>query len=399
MNNLKKNFNKLKFDICIIGGAGHIGLPLGILFADKGKRVILYDKDKKNLDKINNLQMPFMEEGAQKLLIKNKKLIFTTNDKKFLKNAKVIIVCIGTPVKNSKPDLIYFLKMFKEVKTYINPKNLLVIRSSIYPGTCIKVQKFLGKKFKNISYCPERVVQGKSITELPNLPQIISGNSKKSITDSKKLFRLICSQTIETSILEAELIKLFSNAWRYINFSITNQFYFISENLGIDFNKLRSNMIKGYNRNQSMPKAGFAAGPCLYKDTAQLDAFFKNSFTLGSEAIKINQGFPKFIFNKIKKKFKNKLKNKKIGILGAAFKSDIDDIRDSLSIDLYNFLIKKGLKVSISDDYYKADKIIDKKKLIMNSDIIILGVPHSSYKKIKIPKNKFLVDSWGFFGK
>ena len=158
-------------------------------------------------------------------------------------------------------------------------------------------------------------------------------------------------------------------------------------------------MIKGYNRNQSMPKAGFAAGPCLYKDTAQLDAFFKNSFTLGSEAIKINQGFPKFLFNKIKKKFKNKLKNKKIGILGAAFKSDIDDIRDSLSIDLYNFLIKKGLKVSISDDYYKADKIIDKKKLIMNSDIIILGVPHSSYKKIKIPKNKFLVDSWGFFGK
>ena len=92
--------------------------------------------------------MPFMEEGAQKLLIKNKKLIFTTNDKKFLKNTKVIIVCIGTPVKNSKPDLIYFLKMFKEVKKYINPKNLLVIRSSIYPGTYNKVQKLLVKNLK-----------------------------------------------------------------------------------------------------------------------------------------------------------------------------------------------------------------------------------------------------------
>ena len=388
-----------KYDICIIGGGGHIGLPLGLLFASKGKKVILYDKDEVNIKKINNLEMPFMEEGATKLLRKNKKLIFATTNKKFVKDAKIIIICIGTPVKNSKPDLVFFFKMFKEVKKYLKPEKLLVIRSSIYPGTCFEIKKFLGEKFKNISYCPERVVQGKSISELPKLPQIISGISKKSINDSKKLFKLICSKVIVTSILEAELIKLFSNAWRYINFSVSNQFYTISENLGINFKKLRSNMIDGYDRNQSLPKAGFAAGPCLYKDTAQLNAYLKNSFTLGSAAIEINQGFPNFIYKKIKNKFKTKLRNKKIGILGVSFKSDIDDIRDSLSIDLYNLLKKRGLKVNISDDYVKMDELIDKKKLIKNSDIIILGVPHSSYKKIKIPKNKYLVDSWGFFEK
>jgi UDP-N-acetyl-D-mannosaminuronic acid dehydrogenase len=388
-----------KYDICIIGGGGHIGLPLGLLFASKGKKVILYDKDEVNIKKINNLEMPFMEEGATKLLRKNKKLIFATTNKKFAKDAKIIIICIGTPIKNSKPDLVFFFKMFKEVKKYLKPEKLLVIRSSIYPGTCFEIKKFLGEKFKNISYCPERVVQGKSISELPKLPQIISGISKKSINDSKKLFKLICSKVIVTSILEAELIKLFSNAWRYINFSVSNQFYTISENLGINFKKLRSNMIDGYDRNQSLPKAGFAAGPCLYKDTAQLNAYLKNSFTLGSAAIEINQGFPNFIYKKIKNKFKTKLRNKKIGILGVSFKSDIDDIRDSLSIDLYNLLKKRGLKVNISDDYVKMDELIDKKKLIKNSDIIILGVPHSSYKKIKIPKNKYLVDSWGFFEK
>lgn len=388
-----------KYDICIIGGGGHIGLPLGLLFASKGKKVILYDKDEVNIKKINNLEMPFMEEGATKLLRKNKKLIFATTNKKFVKDAKIIIICIGTPIKNSKPDLVFFFKMFKEVKKYLKPEKLLVIRSSIYPGTCFEIKKFLGEKFKNISYCPERVVQGKSISELPKLPQIISGISKKSINDSKKLFKLICSKVIVTSILEAELIKLFSNAWRYINFSVSNQFYTISENLGINFKKLRSNMIDGYDRNQSLPKAGFAAGPCLYKDTAQLNAYLKNSFTLGSAAIEINQGFPNFIYKKIKNKFKTKLKNKKIGILGVSFKSDIDDIRDSLSIDLYNLLKKRGLKVNISDDYVKMDELIDKKKLIKNSDIIILGVPHSSYKKIKIPKNKYLVDNWGFFEK
>ena len=384
----------MKANIVIVGGAGHIGLPLGMLFANKGKKVILYDKDQTNVKKINNLQMPFMEEGGAKLLKKNKNRIFATTDKKFLKDAKVIIVCIGTPVKNSKPDLVFFFKMFREIKKYLKPSMLLVIRSSIYPGTCLKIQNFLGKRFKNISYCPERVVQGKSISELPKLPQIISGVSKKSINQSKKLFKLICRKIIVTSILEAELIKLFSNAWRYINFSISNQFYTICEKLGINFKDLRKNMIEGYDRNKNIPKAGFAAGPCLYKDTAQLNAFLQNSFTLGVAAQKINQGFPKFIYLKMRSKFKKKLSSKKIGILGAAFKSNIDDIRDSLSIDLYNFLKKKGLKVNISDEYVKMDKIIDKNQLIKQSDIIILGVPHSSYKKIKIPKNKYLIDSW-----
>ena len=383
----------MKTDIAIVGGAGHIGLPLGILFANKGKNIVLYDKDKKNVDKINDLQMPFMEQGGSKLLKKNKTRIFATTDKKYLKDVKIIIICIG----NSKPDLVFFFKMFNEVKKYLNPKNLLVIRSSIYPGTCLKIQKFLGKNFKNISYCPERVVQGQSIIELPKLPQIISGLSKKSINQSKKLFQKICKKTITTSILEAELIKLFSNAWRYINFSISNQFFTICDEFGINFKDLRKNMIEGYDRNKSLPKAGFAAGPCLYKDTAQLNAFLKNSFTLGTTATKINQGFPKFIFTKMSKKFKKNLKSKKIGILGAAFKSNIDDIRDSLSIELFNFLKKKGLKVNISDDYVKMKEMISAKKLVKQSDIIILGVPHSSYRKIKIPKKKYLIDSWGFF--
>ena len=388
----------MKSDIVIVGGAGHIGLPLGLLLADKGKKVVLYDKDKKNINKINNLQMPFMENGGARLLKKNKKRIFATSDKKFIKFAKIIIVCIGTPVKNSKPDLVFFFKMFKEVKNYLDPNKLLVIRSSIYPGTCFEIQKFLGKKFNNISYCPERVVQGKSISELPKLPQIVSGLSPKSIKQSKNLFSIICKKTIVTSVLEAELIKLFSNAWRYINFSISNQFYKICEKFNINFKTLRENMIEGYDRNKNIPRAGFAAGPCLYKDTAQLNAFLKNSFTLGIAATEINQGFPRFIYSMMKSKFKQKLKNKKIGILGIAFKSDIDDIRDSLSIDLLNYLKKKKLKVTVSDEFAVIPGLINKNELINKSDIIVLGAPHSAYKKIKIPKSKYLIDSWGFFG-
>ena len=380
----------MKADIVIIGGAGHIGLPLGILFANKGKSVILYDKDKKNIDKINNSEMPFLEDDGERLLKKNKKKIFATTNKEFIKYARAVIVCIGTPVKNSKPDIKFFFKMFKEVKHLLNPKKPLIIRSSIYPGICLKVQNFLGKKFQNISYCPERVVQGKSIEELPKLPQIISGVSDAAITSAKKIFKLICKKIIVTSVLEAELIKLFSNAWRYINFSASNQFYMICEKYDINFHKLRNNMIDGYDRNKSIPKAGFAAGPCLYKDTAQLNAFLKNEFTLGKVATEINTSFPKIIYKKMLNKYKKGLIKKKIGILGMAFKSDIDDTRDSLSMDLLNYLKSKKLSVNISDHFVNMKGIIKASDLIKKSDIIIIGSPHSKYKKLKIPKKKIL---------
>ena len=384
-------------NITIIGGAGHIGLPLGILFADKGINVTLYDKNYYAVKKINNSQLPFMEDGGNELLKKNKKRIFATTNKNSISKSDIIIVCIGTPVKNNKPDLFYFFKLFKEIKNLLNPDQLLIIRSSIYPGTCEKILKFLGNKFKNISYCPERVVQGKSISELPKLPQVISGISNNSILKSRALFRLICKKTIITSILEAELIKLFSNAWRYINFSISNEFYMICENLGVDFNTLRKNMINGYERNKNIPTAGFAAGPCLYKDTTQLNAFLKKSFSLGSISTKINQGLPDFIYKKLLSKFKDQLKSKTIGILGITFKGDIDDVRDSLALELLKLLKKHKLNVIFSDEYASLKKNVSKEKLISKSDIIIIGSPHTIYKKLKISKNKYLVDIWSFF--
>jgi UDP-N-acetyl-D-mannosaminuronic acid dehydrogenase len=385
--------------ITIIGGAGHIGLPLGILFAAKKKNVVLYDKNNFVIKKINKCQFPFIEKNGAKLLKKYKRRIIASTNKNYITSADIIIICIGTPVINNKPDLINFFNLFKEIKHLLNPTPLIIIRSSIYPGTCKKVHHFLGKEFINISYCPERVVQGKSIEELPKLPQIISGISDKAISQSTKLFNLICKKTIVTSILEAELIKLFSNSWRYINFSIANEFYMICENLGINFNNLRKKMIDGYERNKNIPTAGFAAGPCLFKDTMQLNVYLKKSFNLGAVATKINEGLPNFLYKKLLRKFKNNLKSKTIGILGVSFKADIDDIRDSLAIKLLYILKEKKLNVLLSDDYAYLKNNINKTQLINRSDIIIIGAPHSVYKKLIIPKDKYLVDIWSLFEK
>ena len=222
---------------------------------------------------------------------------------------------------------------------------------------------------------------------------MVSGKNKKSINESSLLFKKICKKIIKVEIIEAELVKLFSNAYRYIHFSISNQFFMICKNLGLDFSKIRKIMRDGYKRNAHIPMSGFAAGPCLLKDTMQLSSFCDHQFSLGHTAMSINEGLPKFLINELSRKYN--LKKKTIGILGLTFKAETDDIRDSLSIKLLKYLKSKNIKTLQSDEYYKNRNNIDKNTLIKKSDIIILSTPHQAYKKLKINKNKILVDIWG----
>jgi len=290
-----------------------------------------------------------------------------------------------------------FINFFYQLKKFLKKDQIIIIRSSIYPGICNKIYKIIKSKCKNLSYCPERIVQGKAISELPKLPQLVSGKNKKAILESSKLFRKVCKKIIYTKVIEAELVKLFSNAYRYINFSISNQFYMICQNQNLDFFKIRDIMKDGYLRNSSIPMSGFTAGPCLLKDTMQLSSFYNHKFLLGHSAMSINEGIPKFIINKLEKKFN--LKKKTVGVLGLAFKSETDDIRDSLSIKLLQLLKSKKVKTLQSDEYFKTKENIDKIDLIKKSDIIIVSTPHKAYKKLKIGKNKMLVDIWGLIDK
>ena len=274
---------------------------------------------------------------------------------------------------------------------------MIIIRSSVYPNICKKIYQIIKDKCKNLSYCPERIVQGQAIKELPNLPQLISGFNDHSIKESGKLFKKICKKIIYTKILEAELVKLFSNAYRYIHFSISNQFYMICKKESLDFDKVRYIMRDGYSRNTNIPSSGFSAGPCLLKDTMQLASFYNNNLPLGYAAMQINQGLPKFIIKELEKKYD--LRKKTIGLLGLAFKAETDDVRDSLAIELKKILKFKKIKTLVSDEYYNDKNNIDKNSLIKKSDIIILSTPHKIYKKLKINKNKILVDIWGFFDK
>ena len=387
-------------NICIVGGAGHVGTPLGLAFSNKGFKVILLDKNLRNIKKINKGIMPFQEQGCEKLLKKmiKKKNILASKDLNNIKKSKYIIVCLGTPInKQHNPDLKNFINFFYQIKKNLNDKQIIIIRSSIYPGICDKVYNIIKSKCKNLSYCPERIAQGKSLIELPKLPQIVSAKNNVAKFESAKIFKKICKKIIFTDIIEAELIKLFSNAYRYINFSISNQFYMMCKKYRLDFFKIRELMRDNYQRNANIPSAGFTAGPCLLKDTMQLSSFYNHKFLLGHSAKLVNEGLPKFIANDLIKNYN--LKKKTVGILGLSFKAENDDIRDSLSIKLLKYFKSKKIKTFQSDEYYKDKNNIDKKDLVKKSDIVIISTPHKAYKNLKISKKKVLVDLWGIFEK
>jgi UDP-N-acetyl-D-mannosaminuronic acid dehydrogenase len=254
-------------DICVIGGAGHVGLPLALAFAAVGQRVIVYDLNKAVLDVIKNGTMPFVEYEAGPLLqeaLHEGRLLLTT-DARDANRATHVIVAIGTPVDEYlNPKLRALLDLFKHLRSHLSPSQTIIIRSTVFPRTCRQIERTLNQDGKrwHVAYCPERIAQGYAIKELRELPQIVSGTSTEAIDNATRLFSLLAPEIVHLEIEEAELAKLFSNAWRYIQFAAANQFYMQSSTIGVDFNRVREAMVRGYGRAKVDPvvKTVFRAG-------------------------------------------------------------------------------------------------------------------------------------------
>lgn len=389
------------YNICIVGGCGHVGLPLGIAFADKNKKVVLYDINKSIIDKVNAGIVPFKEEGAKPVLnrvLKNNNLR-ATNDTTVISKSEVIILVIGTPVdEHLNPKISEITKTIDEISNHLKDNQLLIMRSTLYPGVTDKINSYIKKHGKKIqvAFCPERIVEGKALTELVELPQIVAGCSPEATKKASQLFKILTDQVITTKPIEAELAKLFTNTWRYINFAISNQFYMIANSHNVDFYNIYEAMTVNYPRLKTFAKAGLAAGPCLFKDTMQLSAFSYNNFFLGHSAMLVNEGLPAYVVDAMKNKYD--LSNKVIGILGMAFKGDNDDPRESLSYRLKKELEVESKEVLCHDPYIKDPRFVSMDEMRRRADILILATPHSIYKKEKWPK-KEIVDFWNYYGK
>lgn len=394
--------NKNQFDVCIIGGLGHVGLPLGISLADAGKKVVLYDINEEAASELSKGKVPFFEKGAEEVLRRVLgHTLSISSDKKVISDSYFVVIVIGTPVdEHLNPRFTIFKNFIEEIIDYIKDDQHIILRSTIFPGTTEKMKHLLEKHGKKtrISFCPERIAEGYAIEELRSLPQIVASFDGASLNEAGDLFKTLTNEVIFLEPLEAELAKLFTNVWRYLQFSISNQFYQIAIQNGVDFYRIYEAATRDYPRLKGFPRAGFTAGPCLFKDTMQLAAYSNNNFFLGHAAMLINEGLPNFIVQRLKEKYQ--LKEKTVGILGMAYKGDSDDPRESLSYKLKKILEIEASEVLCSDPFVKDDTLSDLETVITKADILILGTPHSVYKSLNVDgTSRVMVDIWNFFGK
>lgn len=376
-----------------------MGLPLGLAFADQGLRVALYDINESAVSRINRCELPFEEPGGievlQRVVGRN---LEATADPAVLATAECIIVVIGTPVdEHLNPDPQAVPRAVEALAGSLVDGQLMILRSTLYPGVTRLVAKLINRLGLDIdvAFCPERIAEGKAMTELYELPQIVSGTSTRATERAAQVFRKLTSQVVELEPEEAELAKLFTNTWRYIRFAISNQLYMIANDFGLDYERIRAGLSFDYPRAADLPKAGFAAGPCLLKDTMQLASFNNNNFVLGHSAMMVNEGLPLYLVSRLERE--HELSEMTVGVLGMAFKGESDDIRSSLSYKLKRILRFKAARVLTTDPYVRDDETLTPlDEVLTEADLLIIGAPHAEYAALTT--NKPVVDIWGLLG-
>jgi UDP-N-acetyl-D-mannosaminuronic acid dehydrogenase len=387
-------------DVVLIGGCGRAGLPLGLAFSDRGLRVGLQDLDKQAVEMVAGGRMPFVEAHADGVLrrVRAEGRLEVSSDPEMIGRAEHVVVVIGTPVdEHLNPDIGAVSEAVVNVLDHLADGQLLVLRSTVYPGVTAKVEELVERSGKNVdvAFCPERIAEGRALVELYELPQIVSGRTDRALERAEKLFRNLTTEIVRLGPEEAELAKLFTNAWRYIKFATANQLFMIANDFELDFERIRSALAKGYPRAADMPSAGFAAGPCLFKDTAQLAAFNNNSFHLGQASMMINEGLPLYVVSRIERRFD--LSSMTVGILGMAFKGESDDTRSSLSYKLKRILRFKAKSVLCTDPHVRSDPDLVPVELVLKeADLLVVGAPHKAYRELRVDVP--IIDIWSVTG-
>jgi UDP-N-acetyl-D-mannosaminuronic acid dehydrogenase len=388
-------------DVVVLGGGGHVGLPLSLAFAQSGLRVGVYDTNPATIERIGAGEMPFLEAGADALLhelLPTGRLELGT-DAAMIGRTDRLIVVIGTPVDEFLgPSMTIFEKAVDQIAPHVRDDALVVLRSTVYPGTTGYVAQHLAERGcrVDVAFCPERIAEGHALEELRSLPQIVGADEDRAGDRAEALFRTLVGHVVRTTTKEAELAKLFTNTWRYMKFAVANQFFMIADQAGVDYTNILRAIREDYPRAADLPGPGFAAGPCLFKDTMQLAAFTSDHFPLGQAAMQVNEGMPAYIVSALERRYGG-LQGKTVGILGMAFKAESDDSRASLSYKLRKLLAWAGARVLATDPYVRDDRLVSLECVLDESDVLVLGAPHEPYRGLHIG-GKDVVDVWGALG-
>ena len=394
--------------LCMIG-TGYVGLVSGVCFADLGNNVICVDKDLKKIDLLSRGKIPIYEPGLTELVnknFKNKRLKFSSDLKKSIKESDIIFICVGTPTKKggSSADLSQIFQVAKEISLSINKFKIIVTKSTVPVTTGDEIEKILLKKKSNknkfsVVSNPEFLREGEAIRDFIFPDRIVVGsNDKKSNRLLNNLYAPLISkgaQYIHTSRRAAELIKYSSNAFLATKITFINEIANLCEKTGIDVEDISIGMGLDKRIGSRFLRAGPGyGGSCFPKDTKAIISTadkFKINLSVIKSVIKSNENRSNFLLNKVYKILNNKIKNKKITFLGVTFKANTDDMRDSSSLKMIPALLKKGAKVNYFDptglkkefsnlkNVFYIDNI---KESVQGSDLVIIHTEWNDFKSI-----------------
>ena len=390
-------------------GTGYVGLVSGVCFADLGNNVICVDKDLKKIDLLSKGRIPIYEPGLTELVkknYKNKRLKFSSDLKKSIKNSDIIFICVGTPTKKggSSADLSQIYQVAKEISLSIDKFKIIVTKSTVPVTTGDEIEKILLKKKNNknkfsVVSNPEFLREGEAIRDFIYPDRIVVGsNDKKSNRLMNNLYAPLISkgaQYIHTSRRAAELIKYSSNAFLATKITFINEIANLCEKTGINVEDISIGMGLDKRIGSRFLRAGPGyGGSCFPKDTKAIISTadkFKINLSVIKSVIKSNENRSNFLLNKVYKILNNKIKNKKITFLGVTFKANTDDMRDSSSLKMIPALLKKGARVNYFDptglkkefsnlkNVFYIDNI---KESVQGSDLVIIHTEWNDFKSI-----------------
>ncbi len=406
--------------LCMIG-TGYVGLVSGVCFSDLGNDVICVDKDADKIKQLKKGNIPIYEPGLAELVIKNyknKRLNFSTDLKKSIKDSDIIFICVGTPTKknSSSADLSQVYSVSKEISSSINKFKIIITKSTVPVTTGDEIEKIISKKNNKKKFSvvsnPEFLREGEAIRDFIFPDRIVIGsNDKKSNRILKNLYNPLISkgaQYVNTSRRAAELIKYASNSFLATKITFINEIANLCEKTGINIEDISIGMGLDKRIGSRFLRAGPAyGGSCFPKDTKAIISTaekFKTNLSVIKSVIKSNQNRSNLLLNKVYEILNKKIKNKRITFLGVTFKANTDDMRDSSSLKMIPALSKKGAIIKYFDPtgYKKEFKKIKNvfyentiRKSVESSDLVIVHTEWNDFKSINfknlVKGKKFII--------
>jgi UDP-N-acetyl-D-mannosaminuronic acid dehydrogenase len=393
-------------DVAIVG-LGRIGLPLALSYADRGLDVVGIDREPQVLETVRSGQMPFRETGTQDLLERvlagdRLKLSQRIQD---AADAEWIVLTLGTPTHvHIEIDISQIRSAIDDLLPLLREGQTIILRSTVAPGTTEWVAGYIEQRRDftvgediYVAHVPERIAVNHFLEEISTLPTIVGGVGEGSGESAARLFGVFGTEIVQTSAVQAELAKIWTNILRYTQFALPNLLMMECEQNGANVFEVIDLINHDYPRG-GIEQPGLTAGTCLRKDFAFSEERSRAPGMLLSVS-RVHESVPLFLVEGLKRRLGGSLRGCKVAVLGLTFKRDSDDVRDSLAAKLIRLLERELAHVSRHDPFV-SEGTETLESALAGANAVVVATNHSEYESIVplLPHDAVIVDPWNVTG-